>query len=275
MACRVCFLGDSTLDNCVWVAPGEAVPDQLRMALGPQALVVNWAADAFTTTDLLRGAFPRVSGRRRLQVGDPFPTGESLFAPLELLEALPASQRPTHIVLSVGGNDVREVLGARDVSGTVRQLVANSAEIIARIGRICPRLILVVLYRPCAATEIDSKHYGVYAAMAGLPGPGTPMQKLELLLQQSYRAQFAALLQACPGAAVIDLANSYDPYDKNLYVCQIEPSAAGGAITAGLLAHAIQQHDFAGPSMIYAHARGSQTISATRTNPAAWSVAPA
>jgi len=50
---------------------------------------------------------------------------------------------------------------------------------------------------------------------------------------------------------IIDLANTYDIYDDEIYVSQIEPSEKGGLITAQLINHVIKNHDFTQPSALY------------------------
>lgn len=75
--------------------------------------VHNLACDGFTSRDVLCGEPPRISVAARARDGDPFPSapGEP-FAPLDHADALAAATTSCAAVLSVGGNDVREVLGA-------------------------------------------------------------------------------------------------------------------------------------------------------------------
>jgi hypothetical protein len=89
----------------------QCVVDRLRATFGADR-VHNLAADGFKSIDVLEGAKPCISFHGRKEHGDPFPgMGENLsvFKPLEVLKTL--SPPPTHVILSVGGNDIREILG--------------------------------------------------------------------------------------------------------------------------------------------------------------------
>ena len=88
------LVGDSTLDNILWVpSPSSCIASQLR-ATGFN--VLNYAADGFTTDDVLNGGKPLLSRAARARVGDALPgwgadgdaAAESDFKPLELVEKL-------------------------------------------------------------------------------------------------------------------------------------------------------------------------------------------
>jgi len=69
-------------------------------------------------------------------------------------------------VLSVGGNDVREILGRMDLlSERVAMFRRNYPAIISETKKICPNLILMLQYRP---SYHDDYHYGVYKALGNL-----------------------------------------------------------------------------------------------------------
>jgi lysophospholipase L1-like esterase len=80
--------------------------------------VSNLAADGFTTTDVLLGGEAKISYRARINAGDPFPISSSSsgynFLPLSALSNLScqSSLKPSHIVLSIGGNDIRHILSS-------------------------------------------------------------------------------------------------------------------------------------------------------------------
>lgn len=110
----VVFLGDSTLDNIVWVShvpDAKDVKGHLEDALAGSGggRVVNLAADGFTTADVLNGGRATISAAARAAAGDPFPHPRgTLFAPVTHLESV-AKDAPGDVftVLSVGGNDIR------------------------------------------------------------------------------------------------------------------------------------------------------------------------
>jgi hypothetical protein len=45
---------------------------------------------------------------------------------------------------------------------------------------------------------------------------------------------------------IIDLSNTFDIYDDDLYVAQIEPSHKGGQIITSLVKHIMLSHDWEG-----------------------------
>jgi len=60
---------------------------------------------------VLEGNKPHISFNGRKAHGDPFPGMEKkeVFKPLEVLKTL--DPPPSHVLLSVGGNDIRHILG--------------------------------------------------------------------------------------------------------------------------------------------------------------------
>ena len=87
---HVVLLGDSTLDNIVWVREDEdsqSVPFHLRGRLGLGDIVTNYAADGYTTSDVLNGGAPFISAHARREAGDPFPD-DDFFHPLVALNEL-------------------------------------------------------------------------------------------------------------------------------------------------------------------------------------------
>ena len=250
---EVTLLGDSTLDNIVWVAnTEEAVPAQLKERLGEQAVVINFAADGFNTKDMLEGQVPSISYAARLHA-DPFPIDEGdAFYPLIFIQG----SASTHAVLSVGGNDVREILGRMDLlQERIMQFMINYPIIVSQIVSQIPKLTICLQYRP---SVLDSP-YGVYQAMAAVPGPGSAVQKLNKLMETVFPVIFQAARQH--GLPIVDLARSFDINDSSLYVSQIEPSAEGSKLIAGLLSHVIKHHDFAAePSTFYFKPPGTDEI---------------
>ena len=105
------MLGDSTLDNIVWVKTYDnCIKYQLEQAM-PDIKIINYSADGFTSQDMLSGRCPVISWSERSKC-DLYPSpSSSKFKPLNYLEQL---ENPTYALLSVGGNDIREIL--RDMS---------------------------------------------------------------------------------------------------------------------------------------------------------------
>mmetsp|Transcript_54916 Transcript_54916/g.117845 ORF Transcript_54916/g.117845 Transcript_54916/m.117845 type:complete len:299 (+) Transcript_54916:75-971(+) len=243
---HIVLLGDSTIDNVCWTGHPNEVPAQLKVLL-PDAIITNFAADGFTSTDLLNGAVPVISWVKRQKAGDPFPDcGEDrIFSPLELLKTL--SPRPTHAVISIGGNDVREILGRMSALPEIMErFQANYSDILARVSKVVPNVVLMFQYRPSLA---DVGGYGVYQAIGSLPGPGDAVAKLNHLMETMYQPVLLAARQK--QFAIVDLPRTFDICDDDLYCFQIEPSTKGGAIIAKLLAHVVQSHDFSGPSRLH------------------------
>ena len=148
-------------------------------------------------------------------VGRPFPsTGDFCehLRPLELTEQLHLTDPVTHVVVSVGGNDVREILmSMHRLSEIVKTFHENYRGICDRLRAIGgegggggkdegkdagkdkgeeggvspgPKIILMLQYQPCLTH--DASGYGVYSAMEMLPGPGTGQQKLHAVMQRIY-----------------------------------------------------------------------------------------
>ena len=215
------LLGDSTLDNILWVPhPSSCVASLLR-ATGFN--VLNYAADGFTTDDVLNGGKPILSSAARERAGDALPQTEEssrgVFEPLKHIEDLArksggSGSMAITVVLSVGGNDIRHILSnMKGVQATVMRLQANYAAILDRLLRLRPvvNTVICMQYRPCISqgspyppctrslsclhapshphSEMDRKFYGVYAAMATLPGCGSASSKLNSLMQRVHTLQ--------------------------------------------------------------------------------------
>lgn len=244
---HVVLLGDSTIDNVCWTNHPHEVPEQLRTLL-PEAFVTNLAADGFTSSDLLHGAVPAISWRKRSEVGDPFPkcSEGGRFAPLRVLQSL--EPKPTHAVLSIGGNDIREILSNMDqLPYVIDDFRRNYAAILEELCRSVPNVILMFQYRPSFA--MDAGGYGVYRAIGSLPGPGDAVSKLNQLMATIYQPVINEARRR--RLAIVDLPRTFDIHNDELYCCQIEPSAKGGTLIATLLSYVFKSHDFTGPSMLH------------------------
>jgi hypothetical protein len=160
----IACIGDSTIDNIVWTRAKEAsvcfqLEHQLHLTSSERHRVINLAADGFTSSDVLHGAAPLISFRYRAAAHDPFPVAETfesaasgtngipVFKPLDALRTL--NPAPSCCVLSVGGNDVREVLGnVHQLPATIVRFQQNFTQIIDAIREVCPRIIVMLQYRP-------------------------------------------------------------------------------------------------------------------------------
>ncbi|CAK0907681.1 unnamed protein product [Prorocentrum cordatum] len=243
---HVVLLGDSTIDNVCWTGHPHEVTEQLKSLL-PEARITNYAADGFNSTDLLRGAAPRISAEKRREIGDPFPElSDDVFKPLDHVASM--SPPPSHAVVSIGGNDVREILGRMDMLQSIIQgFHSNYMEILGKLCASVPNVILMFQYRP--AFHMDRGGYGVYQAIGSIPGPGDSVDKINSLMLTCYAPVLAKARDM--QLPIVDLPRSFDIYDDELFCCQIEPSAKGGAEIAKLLSHTLQNHDFSRASKFY------------------------
>lgn len=237
---RIALVGDSTLDNVLWVsgAGSQSISQQVTTAVGDGGAVMNLAADGYTSGDTLHGNQRVISVGMRARLGDPIRFDEDgIFRPLNQIKKL--DPPPTHIVVSVGGNDVREILGDM---GKIGAIVAGFAENYPKIVDAClevtPNVILMLQYRP--SFHMDGGGYGVYQAINTMPGEGSSVQKLNRLMETIYRPVFRLAQEK--GLSLIDLPRTFDLYDDSLYTHQIEPSEKGGAKIASMVAHVVANH---------------------------------
>ena len=75
------------------------------------------------------------------------------------------------------------------------------------------------------------------------------VEKLHSLMETLYTPMLslAAELQL----PIVDLPNSFDIHNEELYSHQIEPSATGGSVIAHMLGEVMRQHDFTSSSRLY------------------------
>lgn len=157
------LIGDSTLDNVLWVtSPSSCIACQLRAA---GFNVLNYAADGFTSDDVLNGGKPLLSRAARESAGDSLPgwgtdaeeSSLMLFEPLKHVEDLVRKSggngsMPITVVLSVGGNDIRHILkDMKAVESTVKRLHSNFAALLDRLLLLRPvvNTVICMQYRPC------------------------------------------------------------------------------------------------------------------------------
>jgi len=246
---HIVLVGDSTLDNIVWVEGQHATVAQQIINL-LKCRVTNYAADGFTSQDVMRGAVPNISLTARRNAGDPFPAlgVDKIFKPLDHLEK---SDGVSHIVLSVGGNDVREILGhLQELPTRLAGFLTNYPAILNRSLKVTPRVIIMLQYRPSR----NHDGYNVYSAMSKLTNGGDAVETLNALMEEIYPPILTLAKEH--KLAVIDLPNTFDIYNNDLYRCQIEPSQKGGQIIADLISHVVNNHDWEGPSRFYFQKEG-------------------
>eukprot|EP01124_Arcella_intermedia_P024033 TRINITY_DN3962_c0_g2_i1.p1 TRINITY_DN3962_c0_g2~~TRINITY_DN3962_c0_g2_i1.p1 ORF type:complete len:328 (+),score=65.77 TRINITY_DN3962_c0_g2_i1:17-1000(+) len=261
---HIVFIGDSTLDNVVWVnGQKETVTAQLG-ALLPDYKITNYAADGFTTQNALLGRYPGISIKAREASGDPFPPlPDGKFKPLDQLRTLHAAHPVSHIVLSVGGNDIREILGNMShLPQRVSDFNKNYPKILQKLRDVTPNVLIMLQYRP---SILQDSFYGVYRSMASLGRAtvtsgmmeevvrGVPEERVALLEEQGLLAGVPVInalmeeiyplvfqLASVHNLPVIDLPNSIDIFDPSLFKSQIEPSREMGILIASLIKNAIE-----------------------------------
>lgn len=92
------------------------------------------------------------------------------------------------------------------------------------------------------------------------------------LLETVYRPMLAQA--QADGIPILDLPNTFNPNDSDLYISQIEPSEKGGELIARGIDHIIKNHDFSSKSKIYSKKFSEEQFTHTENRgPRYWSVA--
>ena len=238
---RIALVGDSSLDNVLWVSgpKSQSISQQITTAIGSAGAVANYAADGFTSGDTLNGNSRVISVAMRKRFGDPIQYDmDGVFRPLNRIKKL--EPPPTHIVISCGGNDVREILSDMGKIGSVVEgFKENYPKIVDACLAVTPNVIIMLQYRP--SFHMDGGGYGVYQAIGGMPGPGDTVLKLNHLMENIYKPVMTLAREK--ELAIIDLPRTFDIYDDSLYTHQIEPSEIGGSNIAQMIAHAAASHN--------------------------------
>lgn len=244
---HVVLLGDSVLDNQFWIWwPPHDVAHKLRQRLEPSAKVTNLAVDESTISDVVQGMTPMPQYRltRWLWCMEGYPADiDGVVLPLSQLRVL--NPKPTHAVLSIGGNDARSAfIQSFDVDGIYRTMVRRGIvtkfdQLIEDILEHVPgkQLVLVVVYHP-QITLCPCLHM-------------LPPQRVLTELIARFAPMFAqaALRHGLP---IVDASRTLNPYDSRDYgSTPIEPSARGGDFIAALVAHAMEQHSFGEEACVY------------------------
>lgn len=285
---KIVLLGDSTLDNFVWVDhEKDTVRGKLKQKCSDNAEVIDLSCDGFTTSDVLKGA------KRNKAVSSRYHQNE-LYQPLVALKAL---DNPSHLVLSVGGNDLRENLSflalmepakrKTTLNRIIKDIQQQYFEILKQVKTIHPGVapILMLQYTPDSTRDV----YGIYTLM-NLLHSEKALSKFGMLkflawgrknnATQEAVAELHSLMQKVyepilqyakeQNIPVIDMASTFDHRDTSFYRQQIEPSAKGAETIATLIDHVVQHHDFSKSSAIYSKPNGDSDTIVTQTNHDSW-----
>jgi lysophospholipase L1-like esterase len=238
----IVLLGDSTLDNKTWTGDKPCVTEHLeRLFSEPnRPKVLNYAVDCFQTSDILNKKSNRGDSSMTVVFNHPhFEKG----SPVNVLEKLSQTEDVSHIILSVGGNDLRNALQSirsmNDLAGCAAELQKNYLEIIEEIRQRKPnaQLILMTQY----AVDSTNDVYGIYALLKRLDPSKAPINTLTDLMGKIYAPIFAKA-EEC-GLPIINMKKSLDHTDTRNFVSQIEPSSQASSVIASLIKNVIEEHN--------------------------------
>ena len=143
--------------------------------------------------------------------------------------------------------------------------------------------------------------YNIYSHLNLLPGPGIAVANITYIdLNQPFTYLISLSLSVTGNSAVeklhkimetlyapivslaadmklpiIDLPNSFDIYNDDLYSHQIEPSAVGGSLIAYLIGETIKRHDYSSSQFYSMNTKNScQEAVSVKDNPCGqkWSI---
>lgn len=175
------LLGDSTLDNLIWLMGAQhsdpqkgCVEGKLKTALGNEYTVVNHAWDGFTTQDVLNGgqvgSVLSVFSNLTQYVAARNKTKFEHVKPLETLKAsIDGDKDATHyVVISVGGNDFRvKLLQPWALLSEISAVQQRYLQILDQVQGMGDRNVVPILmfqYR----TDLQDRVYGIYTIFKGL-----------------------------------------------------------------------------------------------------------
>lgn len=276
---QITFLGDSTLDNRIWVdgllksyiysrlgikrdATLQRIQKSRRLFFRSQLSVIeniidlmpshevhDFTNDGFTTRDCLNGAYrDKVFGRGTFSL---FP--HKFFQPL--LEGESSIKSSEYVVISIGGNDVREFLQSftfldeteikNQFTSVMRKLHLNYIALLEKIQKLNPgaKIVLLTQYYP-SAIQNNYKIYEKMKVIGKILNIGgefhDPMNVLHELMKITYAGIFDHV--SCSGLSNVfaaDITSSLNPFDNNNHVSQIEPSVEGGKKIAQMIKYLI------------------------------------
>ncbi len=230
----------------------QSILNEVLQKINPSNFCINLALDETESKDIYNGRKPAemyVNKRAELNM-EPYKISENgIFYPLEQLEKLNLSDnKPTHIVLSIGGNDVRVSLIANkgDLDKVIKEMkesgfYKNYAKAIDSILTQNRKIIMIVVYRP---------------------GPGFMIKLNDL--NRLFEALIPGLLEEIRkrNLPVIDLSRTFNPLDSSDYgTTPIEPSNKSGMKIAKLIEFVLNDFNFdRDKSKIYYGEEGSYKI---------------
>lgn len=231
------LLGDSVLDNFYWLdKQKEDVEYQmnhdLKKKFGRDFVCTNLALDETESKDIFEGKIPGsvyVKERANLKLKDYQTDDDGVFRPLNIISKI--VPKPTHALLSIGGNDGRVVIltSIGDMSSVVKKLLSggfetNYAKAVDEVLKLIPNTILVVVYRP---------------------GPGfiVPLDMSNRLYEALIPIIFKVGRER--KLPIIDLSRTFNPLDTADYgSTPIEPSNKSGQYICDLTMKVLEDFKF-------------------------------
>ena len=223
------------------------------IAMMPDFSINDYTNDGFTTNDVLKGNYK----------DKVFPTGAFSSFPNEFFQPLIEGKKDIeisqYIILSVGGNNFRELLqNSYDekilnraeflkefMPAMLQELAIGYIKIIKELRKLNKnaRIILLNQYYPSAIQN----NYKIYPAMhdigkmLNLGGPAyDPMSVIQEIMQKTYSDVFQQISsENIQDIVLADITSSLNPFDANNHVSQIEPSGIGGKKIAQMLKYII------------------------------------
>lgn len=260
---KIAFLGDSVLDNFYWLEDQKRdvkaeLTDLIILSKPTEPFKIrNFAVDESTVKDVLHGMCPRsvYSGARKSVfekgIDSHYPVNkDGIVKPLNLVR----KYKPTHAVLSIGGNDGRvhlskllwsaeslidAIMIEEQVPQQVEKLIQKLLEIMEH-----NKLILVFVYKPHKTIFEQFRNqlgYGMqYLPIEQVVPLGARLDKV----YSSLRDLFYTLAKKYK-LPIIDLSRTFDCENRSHYGSTvIEPSNLSGKVIARLIEHVINEHNF-------------------------------
>lgn len=266
-----------------------SVVENLMNILGDDHEVINLANDGFTTSNCLGFGSKRdkketreqdAQGEYRDKVFDvrSQPIIASIY-PHERFKPLEdkgiEDKNTQNIVLSVGGNNIREFLNSlirngdgfwqelernsqkqqlfkRQFDAVMQKLSAEYVEIVKQIRRKNPQasIILMTQYYPSFLQKMGGSIdlYSTLVKMAKAYGlknqknqlVNSPADVAHAIMERIYKDIWKSdVIKKDTNLCVVDATSSLDPFEIKNHVSQIEPSGEGGRKIAQMLAYAI------------------------------------
>lgn len=244
------LIGDSTIDNYIWVKEGKSVPACLARRL-PGYSIVDLSCDGFTSHDVRYGAYRDKAVKSTKHT-------HTKFKPLNDKRIKIAEG----ILASFGGNDFREFLpvaatlrNPQDLlngfNKVVKDLKENYIAVYKELRAKNPhaKIILMKQYYPSKVQNT----YQIYEFMSKLGATlmGSEFKDsnktIERIMELLYKDIFNNIHKLDKNFVILDpLLN---PYDPKSHVSQIEPSAQSSEMLVEMIAYLIEMR--VAPEIIY------------------------